>query len=132
MRTHVEFRSAGFPRDPDEEINPGVGGKRLAEYLQRELQKRGIATGDIFSEDWGWVVPLQHDAFPMWVGCGNYQEYEDGYLVFIEPSKPQVRKGWFKKIDTTVDVEKIAKALNTILTTNPEIRSVRWWSEDEK
>jgi hypothetical protein len=59
----------------------------LAEYLSRRLQEIGIRTGKIFAEDWGWRIRLLHDAFPMWIGCGHYQEHPDGYLVFIEPSK---------------------------------------------
>ena len=38
--------------------------------------------------------------YRLWIGCGNYEEYPDGFLCFIEPSKPFVRK-WFRKIDTT-------------------------------
>lgn len=133
MRTHVEFRSAKFPPYPGEEegINPDLWGKRLAEYLRDELAARGIETGEIFAEDWGWVVPLRHEAFPMWIGCGHYQEYDDGYLVIIEPSKPTVRKAFFKKIDTTADVARVADALNAILNADPEIRAVRWWDESE-
>jgi hypothetical protein len=134
MRTHVEFRSPKFQPYPDEEgeVNPGLWGKRLAEYLLQNLRERGIETGEIYSEDWGWVVPLRHDAFSMWVGCGHYQEYEDGYLVFIEPSKPLVRKGLFKKIDTTKDVARVAEAIEAILTSDQDIQNLRWWAEDER
>jgi len=134
MKTHVEFRSAKFPAYPGEEdeVNPDLWGKRLAEYLYQKLREQGIETKEIFAEDWGWVVPLRHDAFPMWVGCGHYQEYPDGYLVFVEPSKPTVRKGLFKKIDTTADVEKVTGAIDRILKSDPEIQDIRWWAENEK
>jgi hypothetical protein len=134
MRTHVEFRSSKFPAYEGEEelVNPGLWGKRLAEYLQSKMAENGIGTGEIYAEDWGWAVPLKHDAFPMWIGCGHYQEYEDGYLVFIEPSKPTVRKGLFRKIHTTADVERVAAILDRILSTDPQIRDVRWWNESEK
>jgi hypothetical protein len=132
MRTHIEFRSDKFPayEGEEEEINPGLWGRRLAEYLRQKLHEQGIETGEIFSEDWGYVVPLEQVAFRMWLGCGHYQEYPDGYLVFIEPSKPMVRN-WFKKIDTTEQVGKVADALDRILTSDPEIQAVRWWSESE-
>jgi len=134
MRTHVEFRSEKFPTYPPEEekVNPGLWGKRLAEYLYRELKEEGIETEEIYPEDWGWVVPIHHEPFSLWVGCGHYQAYPDGYLVFIEPSKPTIRKGLFKKIDTTGDIEKVAVALDRILKSDPEISSIRWWAEDEK
>lgn len=133
MRTHVEFRSDRFPPYPGEEdgVNPDLWGKRLAEYLKKALDERGITTDDIFAEDWGWVVPLQHEPFPMWLGCGHYQEYDDGYLVFIEPSKPTIRKGLFKKIDTTADIARIADTVDVILHADPKIHSIRWWDEHE-
>jgi hypothetical protein len=134
MKTHVEFRSAKFPAYPgeEEEVNPDLWGKRLAEYLYEKLKEHGIETKEIFAEDWGWVVPIRHDAFSMWVGCGHYQEYPDGYLVFVEPSKPTIRKGLFKKIDTASDVEKAAGAIDRILKSDPDIHDIRWWTENEK
>jgi hypothetical protein len=134
MRTHVEFRSDKFPSYPDEEkdTNPDLWGKRLAEYLQQKLQEQGIDTERILAEDWGWTVTIRHEAFPLWVGCGRYQEYPDGYLVFIEPSRPTVRKGLFGKIDTSADVGKVANAIDRILKSEPDIHDVRWWTEGDK
>lgn len=134
MKTHVEFRSAKFPAYPgeEEEVNPDLWGKRLAEYLHQKLREQGIGTKEVFAEDWGWTIPIRHEAFPTWVGCGHYQEYPDGYLVFIEPSKPTIRKSLFKKIDTTSDVEKVADAIDRILKSDPNIHDIRWWAENEK
>ncbi len=133
MRTHVEFRSDKFLpcQGEEEQVNPGRWGKRLAEYLSRGLRAEGIDTGEILAEDWGWCIPLPNDAFRMWIGCGNYPEYPDGFLVFIEPSKRMIRR-FLKKIDTTTEVAKVAAALDRILNTDPEIRSVRWWRENEE
>jgi hypothetical protein len=41
MKTHVEFRSDDFPpyEDEDELVNPGVYGKRLAEFLVAGLKE---------------------------------------------------------------------------------------------
>src|SRR5262245_40546500 len=95
LRTQVEFRSSKFPAYPgeEEEVNPDLWGKRLAEYLQQKLPERGIKTEDILAEDWGWIVWLHHEPFAMWLGCGHRQDDVDTYLIFIEPSKPTVRKG---------------------------------------
>ena len=62
MKTQVEFRSGKFPPydGEQEQINPGLWGKRLAEYLREKLQTDGIKTGDIYSEDWGWALPIQN------------------------------------------------------------------------
>jgi hypothetical protein len=134
METHVEFRSGKFPAYPSEEekVNPGLWGKRLAEYLDQKLKEQGIETNEIFPEDWGWVIPMRHDAFPLWVGCGHYEAYPDGYLVFVEPSKPTIRRGLFRKVDTTSDVAKVVGAIDRILKADPDIRDVLWWPENEE
>lgn len=134
MRTHIEFRSSKFPPYEGEEqaSNSGLWGQRLAEYLRQKLPEQGIATREIYVEDWGWVVPLHHEAFPMWIGCGRCQEHEDAYLVFIHPSTPTVRKWWLKKVDTRADVARVADALDRVLATDPDIRDRRWRAEDER
>jgi hypothetical protein len=132
VRTHVEFRSSAFPAQPgeEEEINPGQWGKALAEYLRTEFSKRGLVGGQPYAEDWGWAVPIDNDAFPVWVGCGNYEEFENGFLCFIEPSKPVVRK-LFSKIDTTAKVAQVADALHSALSAHNGVKDLRWWEEHE-
>ncbi len=133
MRTHLEFRSAAFPacEGEDEQVNPGRHGRRLAEFLHEALPKHGVATEDIYAEDWGWAVPVAHKDFAVWVGCGNYEEYPDGYLCFIEPSKPTIRKWVVKKIDTTAVVERVASAVENALAESGNVTDLRWWSKNE-
>jgi hypothetical protein len=135
MRTHVEFRSNLFPPYPDEDTpNPDLWGKRLAEFLQLKLTEQGIAAGNrdsLFVEDWGVGFHIEKMPFKMWIGCGHYQEWDDGYLVFIEPSKPTIRKGLFGKIDTSAEVERVANAIDRILLNETDVRDVRWWRENE-
>ena len=128
MKTQVEFRSNKFPayEGEEEQINPGLWGKRLAEYLQQKLRAEGIEAGEIYSEDWGWAIPINNkEPFATWVGCGHQDGDDDEFLCFIEPGKPVIRK-FFKKIDTTQAVGRVAAALDKILTSDPEIREVRW------
>jgi hypothetical protein len=86
-----------------------------------------MATG----EDWGWCLPVKNETFSMWIGCGHYQEYPNGYLCFVEPSKPTIRR-LFKKIDTTMRVGRVVEALGKILESDRDITDVRWWDEDEE
>jgi len=101
VRTHVEFRSDAFPAMPGEteHVNDGRWGRRLADHLAAQLALRGFGSSHVSAEDWGWMVGLENDKFPLWVGCGNCEEHPDGFLVFIEPSKPFVRRR-LRKIDT--------------------------------
>lgn len=130
MKTHVEFRSDRFPAYPGEEteVNPGIWGKRLAEFLSSGLKDYGIATGEPFAEDWGWVIPIQNESFPLWIGCANYQDCEDGYLCFVEPHTPFVRRGLFKKIATESIVSEVTAALDSLLVADPSVRDIRWWT----
>jgi hypothetical protein len=132
MRTHLEFRSAAFPPYPgeDEEVNPGRYGKRLAQFLHGALLKSGFQEADLSAEDWGWRISLKNDAFPLWIGCGNYDEYSDGFLCFIEPSRPFVRK-WFKRLPTADTVGPLASALESALSARQDVRDLRWWTEAE-
>lgn len=132
MKTYVEFRSDRFPPYPEEDelVNPGIYGKRLAEFLSAGLRSHGIATGEPFTEDWGWIVPIENKAYSLWIGCANYAEYDDGFLCFVQPSKPFVWR-WFRKIATAPQVEPLTKAMASLLSSDPAIRDIRWWTEQE-
>ena len=133
MKTHVESRSDAFPPYPreEEEINPGVWGKRLAEFIHNGLKAEGFDVIEPAAEDWGWMVEIRNDAFPLWVGCGNLHGEPDGFLCFIEPSTPFVRKFLFKKVPTENEVTKIRSALEKILSKEHSIKHIRWWSKEE-
>lgn len=127
MQTHVEFRSDRFPPADGEadEVNPRRYGKRLAQFIQRGLTQRGIEAEEPVAEDWGWCVPIKNEQFPLWIGCGNYEEHPDGFLCFIEPQKPVMRK-WFKRIDISERVSAVRNALDDLLNSEG-IRDKKWW-----
>jgi hypothetical protein len=127
MMTQVEFRSAKFPAYEGEEdqINPGVWGKRLADYLAAGLTDRGWQIEAIVAEDWGWYVPLKNEGFRLAVCCGHQDGDEDEFLIFTDPSRPSVRKG-FKKVDATPQLTRLTKTLQDILQSDPDITEVVW------
>ena len=132
MQTHVEFRSDRFPAYDGEEqqINPGRWGKRLAKFLRDNLRKEGFQTEELIAEDWGWMLPIANDQFRLWIGSGNYEEYPDGFLCFIEPHTPFVRK-LLRKIDTPERVTSLQRAIDKILNDVAGVREKRWWTHDE-
>ncbi|MEP7008506.1 MAG: hypothetical protein ABI810_21175 [Sphingomonas bacterium] len=132
MQTHLEFRSTAFPPYPgeEEEVNPGRYGKRLAEFLVEELPRHAFKVAHLNAEDWGWRINLLHDSFPLWIGCGNYEEHEDGFLCFIEPSRPFVRR-WLKRVPTSETVERLANALEEIILRSQNARDLHWWTDGE-
>lgn len=132
LLTHVEFRSDRFPPFDDEgqQIDLGLWGKRLAEFLRDELRAVGIEAEEPVAEDWGWIVPIVNDKFRLWIGCGRHLEYPDGFLCFIEPHGPFVRK-FLKRIDTRETVISLQQVVDEILGKLYGVRAKRWWTHDE-
>lgn len=131
MKTQVEFRSSKFPTydGEEEEINPGLWGKRLTEYLARELAAHGIETEEMAIEDWGCYLPIRNDGFRLALCCGHQDGDDDQFLVFTEPSQPKVRK-LFRTIDATPQLTRLLDAVRTILEADPEIREIAWTGPD--
>ena len=127
MKTQVEFRSSKFPpyEGEEEKINPGLWGKRLAEYLVQRLSEKGIKTEGIVGEDWGYYIPVQNEGFKLAICCGHQNGDDDQFLCFTDPSSPVVKK-LFKKIDATPQLTRLTEAMQQILASDPEIREVVW------
>jgi hypothetical protein len=132
MRTQIQFHSTSFPpyESEDEQINPGVFGKRLADFLAENLPAQGFKVRCVGAEDWGWMVELENETFPLWIGCANDEAFENGFQCFIEPSKPFIRK-WLKKIDTSSTVERLAAAIESVLLGSGKVSQLRWLPENE-
>lgn len=128
----MEFRSRAFPRgvDEDDEVNPGCYGKSVAAWIKVELSARGVAMGRLLPEDWGWRVQVADSPFPTWIGCGSYLEFDDGWLCFLDPHKPTIRRG-LRKVDATEVIERVGSALDAALRAHPGVHDVRWWSDEE-
>src|SRR4051812_22992296 len=127
MKTQVEFRSKKFPpyEGEEEQINPGLWGKRLAEYLVQKLSEKGVKPDEIIAEDWGWYIPIPNEGFRLAVCCGHQYGDDDQFLCFTDPATPIVKK-LFKKIDATAQLTRLTEAIEQILSSDPEIRDVMW------
>jgi hypothetical protein len=127
MKTQVEFRSSKFPpyEGEEEEINPGLWGKRLTEYLAQKLAEHGIETGEMAIEDWGCYLPLRNEGFRLALCCGHQSGDDDQFLVFTDPSTPKVKK-LFRTIDATLQLTRLLEALRKILESDPDIREIVW------
>ncbi len=127
MKTQVEFRSMKFPpyEGEQEEINPGLWGKRLTEYLAAKLAEKAIVTEEMAIEDWGCYLPIRNDGFRLALCCGHQNGDDDQFLVFTDPSTPKVKK-LFRTIDATPQFTRLLGALREILESDPEIREIEW------
>ena len=131
MKTQVTFRSKKFPpyEGEEEQINPGLWGKRLAEYLVEHLTGTGIETGEPNAEDWGWYIPVQNERFRLAICCGHQDGDDDEFLCFTDPATPVVKK-LFKKIDASEELGRLVAELERILSSDPDIRDVEWVESD--
>ncbi len=111
-------------------INPELWGKLLADFLRDGLLSQGYEIAEPIPEDWGWMLRILGQHFPMWIGCGHYQEYDDGFLCFIEPRKSQVWKG-LRRIRTVETVNALQLAIDKLLVELAGIRSKKWWTYEE-
>jgi hypothetical protein len=127
MKTHVTFRCDQFLPDGEDRAmpSPEPSGKRAADFLAAGLRGRGFEPHEPIAEDWGWVIPIRNERFDLWVGCGKYGDHPDGFLCFIEPHRPTIRR-LFRKMDTSEPVLALGKALDEILSANPAIKDVAW------
>ncbi len=127
MKTQVEFRSNKFPpyENEEEEINPGLWGRRLAEYLVAKLLEKGIDIEEFAIEDWGCYIPVKNERFRLAVCCGHQYGDDDQFLCFTDPSTPVVKK-LFRKINATNELQRITNTLDEILNSDPDIREVSW------
>jgi hypothetical protein len=132
MKTRVEFRSSKFPpyEGEQEEINPGLWGRRLAEYLKEKLIGLGIETKDVITEDWGCLLPVKNESFDLSIACGHQYGDDDLFLCFIKSGKPVIRK-LFKQINTGQEVGRLAEVLEKIFASDPDIRELRWLIEED-
>ena len=66
MKTHLEFTSTAFPAYPgeDKDINPGIFGKRLAEFLAEGLRKKGLQA--ILRDGLPLMLYLRLSSYPIW------------------------------------------------------------------
>jgi len=128
MKTQVEFRSSKFPpyEGEEEQINPGLWGKRLAEYWVARLAEHGIQTDGMIAEDWGWYISIPNEGFRLALCCGHQDGDADEFLCFTEPARPIVKKFFSKNIDATAQLTRLTEAMQRILSADPEIREVVW------
>ena len=133
MLTHLEFRSDKFPpvEDGDKLVDPGVWGKRLADFLREGLQREGIEAGEPIAEDWGWVLPLTDDPFGVWVGCSNNSEQPDGFWCFLHPQRLSFRRLFSKRAEVHDWVSGLRQAIDRVLSENSGVQAKRWFTLDE-
>lgn len=129
------FKSSMFDIEPgeDEEINPRMYGRQLANWLKAQLETRGYEVEPVINEDWGRCLMCSRDPFMLWVGCGNMVDYSTAKETDPPPPKEQVTwycfamaeipffRRLFNKPDTAPALQKLNADLSDILSGDPRI-----------
>ncbi len=130
------FHSARFEIEPgeDNEINPGIYGKQLAEWLKVRLEDCGYKVEPIIHEDWGRCLMCSRQPFSLWVGCANMTDLSASPEAL--PPKEQITwncfataevpfwKKLFRKVETEPAVARLHADLGAILTAEASITLV--------
>ena len=133
------FKSSAFEAEPgeDEETNPRMFGRQVANWLRERFESLGYDVEDVFGEDFGWCVMCQRDPYLLWIGCVNLPDYEyaepddpppaaDRLLWNVVPMAevPFFKYLFKKKPDPQSGLEKIGAELKDILASDPRVELV--------
>jgi len=130
----LEFESTAFPVTPgeDEETNPGIFGKSLANWLRDALCARGLAAGDVFAEDFGWCVPIRAEGFRLYVACSSDRPFPAGPESVANASQWLVfafaEGGWLRRLfgrdRTEAELAAVFSCLRSALESNPAVSNL--------
>ena len=131
----LHFESNAFPVTPgeDEQTNPGIFGRALAEWVRDRLRERGLPAGDIIPEDFGWCVPVALPPHAVYVACANeggpegpQPRTETRFLgwqlfVFVEGGLMQRLFGKDTRREAMI---RVSEAVRQALASSPDIRNL--------
>ena len=123
------FRSSMFSIEPgeDEKTNPGVFGKSLASWMQRQLRDRGLGSDEpVVAEDFGWLTIVSRKPIFTWIACTSQNEPDQPlpspmeWAVFVaaDPSLMQRLTG---KAAVAEAVQSLERQVEEILRSEPQI-----------
>ena len=126
MTRYIHFWSDRFKPDPgeDEEVNPGIYGKKLAIWITDELPESRIKINRMYPEDWGWEIDVSTENIKRYIGVRNVDGTENEWVVFIDIKNKMIKKLLGKSQNEEQEIEEILKGLKTILRNEESIRDL--------
>ncbi|WP_342371362.1 hypothetical protein [Acinetobacter sp. D009] len=136
LKTIVEFKFDDYQLY-DQKTYADEGGilvqktEDIAQYIFSILKNRYHLNVELYSGSWGWEIEIPLAEITMYLGISVYEEYSNGFAIFISPNTPILRKFLFRKIDITHHIMVLQNYINIILKSHPGIFDVMWWEENE-
>lgn len=124
---HVIFSSPHFQVDAgeDEETNPGIFGKALANWIAEQLRSRGVTVAEVIAEDYGRAVIIHHKPFRLWIACASCEDKSNHWQMFIATEQSVLRK-LFARHDPGPELEQLRTHYRAILASIPGVSDVEW------
>ena len=122
----LAFTSSNFAIDPgeDENTNPGIYGKSLANWLADQMRSAGIPAGDVLAEDFGWCVRVKSKSHMLYVVCASTGYAPDDWRVFAFAESSLLIRLMGRNASRE-DLETLFAAVRNILASSHMIRSLR-------
>ncbi|EXS24420.1 MULTISPECIES: hypothetical protein [Acinetobacter] len=136
LKTIVEFKFDDYQLN-NQKTHADDGGilvqktEDIAQYIFSILKNRYHLNIELYSEKWGWQIEIPLPEITMYLGISVYEEYSNGFAIFISPNTPILRKFLFRKLDITHHIMVLQNYINIILKSHPGIYDVMWWEENE-
>ena len=122
----LEFESSAFAVTPgeDEETNPGIYGRALAQWLSEQLRAAGFGAGNVISEDFGWCVPVASTPHSLYMVCASTGEAPNRWRVFAFAEGGVVARllGKDRRVES---VAALFAAVRSCLESTPTISNLR-------
>lgn len=81
----LRFTSDTFPiiAGEDDEVNPGIYGKALSEWLAVKLVEKDFKVVGVFAEDFGRLIEIETKVFNLSVICANEGGAKNQWCIFV-------------------------------------------------
>ena len=95
----IIFTSTKFPVIPheDEEINPGILGRSVADWITESLSGTRFQVTEHINEDFGHCLMVHRKPYWLWIGCSGCSDYpyeENGLNERVARSFPLASIEW--------------------------------------
>jgi hypothetical protein len=128
---HVVFTSAHFTVQPgeDEETNPGIYGKALAEWMAAQLKIRGVAVEGVAAEDFGRCVMIKRTPVMLWVACASLDDEPTRWQMFIAVERGVMAR--LRRVDPGPDLDELRRHYRALVNEIPGVTDIEWQEPGE-
>ena len=123
---HVIFTSPYFEIEPgeDEDTNPGIYGKALAEWVATKLRERGLVVEGVIAEDFGRCVMVYRKPVMIWIGCANLEDSAGRWQMYIARERGLIAR--LRGTDGAAELETLRAYYRAILNEIPGVTDIEW------